>query len=90
VVTEIPELGLGIESADSPVCRTAYQLYVRKEKQNGVGPKLTIPALFLCYRHWCNRHNIPLYSRGRVWTVPTKKAISTMFYLPCKKFKKDI
>ena len=50
---EISELGPGVESADCPVWRTAYQLSVRKEKQEWICPKaghshfLSIPSAFV-------------------------------------------
>lgn len=50
---EISELGSGVESVDCPVWRTAYQLSVRKEKQEWSCPKadhsrfLSIPSAFV-------------------------------------------
>ena len=51
--TEISELGSGVESADCLVWRTAYQLSVRKEKQEWICSKadhsrfLSIPSAFV-------------------------------------------
>ena len=50
---EISELGSGVESVDCPVWRTAYQLPVRKEKQEWICSKadhsrsLSIPSAFV-------------------------------------------
>ena len=51
--TEISELGSGVKSADCPVWRTAYQLSIRKEKQEWKCLKaihsrsLSIPSAFV-------------------------------------------
>lgn len=87
---EIPKLGSGIESANCPIWRTAYQLFVRKEKQEWSCPKkLTNPALFLPSAFVLLpefTHSIPEVG---CWQRP-QKAINTMLYLSCKKIKKDV
>ena len=71
---EIPELGSGIESADSPLRRTAYCLSVREKKSRN-GEALLSP-LFLLSVYSFGIYNIARnfrsYSRGRVWAEPTK------------------
>ena len=85
---EIPKLGSGIESADCPIWRTAYQLFVRKEKQEWSCPKanhsrsLSIPSAFVLLPEFS--HSIPEVGCGQ----RPQKAINTMPYLSCKKNQK--
>ena len=85
---EIPKLGSGIESADCPIWRTAYQLFVRKEKQEWSCPKanhsrsLSIPSAFVLLPEF--PHSIPEVGCGQ----RPQKAINTMPYLSCKKNQK--
>lgn len=71
---EIPELGSGIESADSPLRRTAYCLSVREKKSRN-GEALLSPAFLLSvysFGIYIIARNFRSYSRGRVWAEPTK------------------
>ena len=74
VDAEIPELGSGIESADSPLRRTAYCLSVREKKSRN-GEALLSPSFLLSvysFGIYIIARNFRSYSRGRVWAEPTK------------------
>ena len=74
VDAEIPELGSGIESADSPLRRTAYCLSVREKKSRNVEALLSPSFLLSVYSFgiYIIARNFRSYSRGRVWAEPTK------------------
>ena len=72
---EIPELGSGIESADSPLRRTAYCLSVRERKEKQEWEALLSPSFLLSvysFGIYIIARNFRSYSRGRVWAEPTK------------------
>ena len=74
VDAEIPELGSGIESADSPLRRTAHCLSVREKKSRN-GEALLSPSFLLSvysFGIYIIARNFRSYSRGRVWAEPTK------------------
>ena len=74
VDAEIPELGSGIESADSPLRRTAYCLSVREKKSRN-GEALLSPSFLLSvysFGIYIIARNFRSYSRGRVWAEPAK------------------
>ena len=87
---EISKLGSGIESADCLVWRTAYQLSVKKEKQEWICSKadhsrfLSIPSAFVLLPGFPD--SIPEVGCGQ----RPQKAINTMPYLSCKKIKKGV
>ena len=87
---EISKLGSGIESADCLVWRTAYQLSVKKEKQERRCSKahhsrfLSIPSAFVLLPGFPD--SIPEVGCGQ----RPQKAINTMPYLSCKKIKKGV
>ena len=63
-----------IESADSPLRRTAYCLSVREKKSRN-GEALLSPAFLLSvysFGIYIIARNFRSYSRGRVWAEPTK------------------
>ena len=88
VDAEIPELGSGIESADSPLRRTDYCLSVREKKSRNVEALLSPSFLLSVYSFgiYIIARNFRSYSRGRVWAEPTKGNIM-MPYLLCKNRK---
>ena len=70
------ETGSGIESADSPLRRTAYCLSVREKKSRN-GEALLSPSFLLSvysFGIYIIARNFRSYSRGRVWAEPTKGA----------------
>ena len=74
VDAEIPELGSSIESADSPLRRTAHCLSVREKKSRN-GEALLSPSFLLSvysFGIYIIARNFRSYSRGRVWAEPTK------------------
>ena len=87
---EISELGLSVESADCLVWKTAYQLSVKKEKQEWICSKadhsrfLSIPSAFVLLPG--SPDSIPEVGCGQ----RPQKAINTMPYLSCKKIKKGV
>ena len=86
---EIPKLGSGIESADCPIWRTAYQLFVRKEKQEWSCPKanhsrsLSIPSAFVLLPEFS--HSIPEVGCGQ---RPRKKQSIQCLICYAKKSKR--
>ena len=63
-----------IESADSPLRRTAYCLSVREKKSRN-GEALLSPSFLLSvysFGIYIIARNFRSYSRGRVWAEPTK------------------
>lgn len=86
---EISELGSGVESVDCPVWGTAYQLSVRKEKQEWICSKadhsrfLSIPSAFVLLPEF--PYSIPEVGCGQ---RPRKKQSIQCLICHAKKSKK--